>query len=59
MCYGVLKMCDRSMSSWRQSEIITTVTALLNDYSEGEICNRWVRFDSLDVMLYIGPRVDL
>ena len=22
-------------------------------------CNRWVRFDSLDVRLYIGPHVDL
>jgi len=41
-----------------QSEIITTVTALLNVYSEGEICNRLVRFDVVDIGLYIGPRVD-
>jgi hypothetical protein len=35
------------------------VTALLNDYSEGEIRNRWSTFDVLDVRLYIGPFVDL
>jgi hypothetical protein len=59
MCYVVLKRkFDISMQIWRQSEIITTVTALLNDYSEGETCNHWSRFDALDVRLYTGPCID-